>query len=370
MGAFPAFHTQSPPFLAHQRDMAEHSARSNSPTLYGLTRIPSYNHIRRKLDGVEPEHFDERLIAIAYDLEKRGALRTLRRLGGLLPVALDGTQYFSSYKIGCAHCSTRRHANGEVGNHHAFLVAAVVTPGMKMALPLAPELTRPQDGTHFIFVYRPGNHRHPHDRLERCELQEMRRTVTTGNRKPVRHIHRYRWARDLPLRDGPGAMPVSRVGFEIINADTSKRSLRTAFVTDLPVNRHNVAEIVACDRARWRLENNGFNVMKSECGLEHSFGHGKETLSGVLLMLNLVAFAIHTGSDLLGKAWQELHRHRGFRRQMFELVRSTLCLMLFDSWDRLMVSLTTQAPWKPPQTRWRPLPQPLPNSILETDKDL
>ncbi len=71
--------------------MAGHKARSNAHALYRLTRIASDNHIHRMLDGAEPEHFDECLTAIAYDLEKRGALRKLRRHGGLLPVVLDGT---------------------------------------------------------------------------------------------------------------------------------------------------------------------------------------------------------------------------------------------------------------------------------------
>ena len=206
-----------------------------------------------------------------------------------------------SCKIGWTHCSTRRRANREVEIHHAALVAAVVTLGMKMALPVAPEANGPQDGA---------------DRQD-CERNAVKRWL--GMRKPVRHIHRYRWASDLPLRDGPGAMPVSRVGFEI----------------------------VACGRVRWRLENYGFNVMKSGCGLERNSGQGKETLSSVLLMPNLVAFAIHTGSDLLNRAWQERHRHRGSRRWMFELIRSALCLMLFGSWDQLMASLATQAPLRP-----------------------
>ncbi|MDE2915453.1 MAG: hypothetical protein OXL68_21365 [Paracoccaceae bacterium] len=32
--------------------------------------------------------------------------------------------------------------------------------------------------------------------------------------------------------------------------------------------------------------------------LEHSFGHGKETLASVLVVLNLLAFAMHGACDL------------------------------------------------------------------------
>jgi hypothetical protein len=51
-------------------------------------------------------------------------------------------------------------------------------------------------------------------------------------------------------------------------------------VKDLPVTRKTAAEIAACGRARWKIENETFNVLKNnEYNLEHNFGHGKDTLA-------------------------------------------------------------------------------------------
>ena len=55
LGAFAVFFTQSPSFLAYQRDMAAHKGTSNAHTLFGLTQIPSDNQIRALLDPVPPE---------------------------------------------------------------------------------------------------------------------------------------------------------------------------------------------------------------------------------------------------------------------------------------------------------------------------
>ena len=47
-----------------------------------------------------------------------------------------------------------------------------------------------------------------------------------------------------------------------------------------------------------------FDVLK--CGgyrLEHNFGHGKDTLASVLVVLNLLAFAYHTVASLAVAAW-------------------------------------------------------------------
>jgi hypothetical protein len=53
---------QSPSFLAHQRQLAQGHGhgRSNSETPFGMTRIPSDNHVRDMLDLVPPERFHAR----------------------------------------------------------------------------------------------------------------------------------------------------------------------------------------------------------------------------------------------------------------------------------------------------------------------
>ncbi len=63
---------------------------------------------------------------------------------------------------------------------------------------------------------------------------------------------------------------------EIINAN-GETTYRNSFVTDLPVGPDHVVELAACGRARWKIENETFNVLKNKgYNLEHSFGHGKK----------------------------------------------------------------------------------------------
>src|ERR1700683_5235526 len=114
---------------------------------------------------------------------------------------------------------------------------------------------------------------------------------------------RYRWFEAVPLRDGKDAMPVSWIGFEIIDAK-GRVKYSMAWVTSLPVTKQNVAEIVACGRTRWKIENEGFNVMKNHgYELEHNFGHGARFLAMTLASLNLLAFAWHTVLELLEPPW-------------------------------------------------------------------
>tara|TARA_Y100001934_G_C12152165_1_gene677856 strand:+ start:372 stop:590 length:219 start_codon:yes stop_codon:yes gene_type:complete len=72
------------------------------------------------------------------------------------------------------------------------------------------------------------------------------------------------------------------------------------------VNHDNVAELAACWRSRWKVENESFKVLKTKSyNLEHNFGYGTENLSVVLATVYLLAFATHTPlHDPHSIAWQ------------------------------------------------------------------
>jgi hypothetical protein len=88
------------------------------------------------------------------------------------------------------------------------------------------------------------------------------------------------------LRGGKGALQVNWFEIEIVNRN-GEVTYRNSFVTDLPVGPENVAELAACGRARWKIENETFNVLKTKgYNIEHNFGHGKRHLAAILVTLN------------------------------------------------------------------------------------
>ena len=82
----------------------------------------------------------------------------------------------------------------------------------------------------------------------------MRRRATT-------EIFRYRWIEAVPLRDGKDSLTVNWIGFEI----DAKRQVQMLHGLGDQLSRlqGHRAEIVACGRARWKIENESFNVMKN-----------------------------------------------------------------------------------------------------------
>jgi hypothetical protein len=107
-------------------------------------------------------------------------------------------------------------------------------------------------------------------------------------------------------------------------ADASgKIAYNSAFVTSLPVTHQTVAEIVACARARWKIENEGFNVLKNNgYHLEHNFGHGKQNLAMMFAAMNLLAFAFHTTCDCLEALWIKARQAKRARKRLFEHIRT------------------------------------------------
>ncbi len=396
LSAFSVFFMQSPSFLAHQKALEEGRGRSNGSSLFGIEKIPCDNHIRDMLDPVAPEalfgQFD-RLLAL---LEAGGGLRDFRRLDGHVLIALDGTEYHCSRKVSCPLCSHRkrpgRDGGGGVEYYHQMVCGTLVAPGHNRALPLPPEFITPQDGADkqdcesravrrwlaahgpglarlkpvylgddlysrqpicesvqglgadFLFVAKPSSHPTLMEWLSGIELPSREQRVKNGRRFQT---YRYRWLEGVPIRDGKDALSVNWLELEIVNA-AGKVTYRNSWVTSLPVTQDNAAEIAAAARARWKVENETFNVLKTKgYHLEHNFGHGTENLSALLATMNLLAFAWHTLLDHIDKAWQRARERIGARMRFFQHLSSITSYLIFPNWAALIRTLIDGQP--PPQ---------------------
>ena len=391
MAAFSVFFMQSPSFLAHQRRLAQGQGLglSNCQTLFAMNEIPGDNHIRAMLDPIEPCHFDAMFDAALAALEASGGLGVFRRLGGHVLIAFDGTEYFRSDKLCCPNCSTRARAGGKTEHFHSLLAAILVAPGHNRVLPLPPEFVAPQDGCekqdceskaaqrwlaahgtrltrldpiylgddlysrqptceavravggHFLFVCKPSSHKTLMEFLAGIELAH---SVAHSKRGRARFTHSYRWLEGVPLRDGANALTVNWLEIEIAD-HAGKVTYRNSFVTDLPVNADNVAELAAAGRARWKIENESFNTLKTKgYNLEHNFGHGRQNLAAVLATLNLLAFACHTVAELAHDLWRKAVERIGARIHFFSHLRAITAYLVFPTWQNLLETLVGLVP--------------------------
>jgi hypothetical protein len=126
---------------------------------------------------------------------------------------------------------------------------------------------------------------------------------------------------------------------EIVNA-AGTVTYRNSFITDLDVGSDTVVDLAACGRARWKIENESFNVLKNNgYNLEHNFGHEKNNLSAVFVSLNLLAFAFQTVCDLAEDLWRRAMAKMEIRTRFFENLRSITTFVVFPTWEDLLGTL-------------------------------
>lgn len=112
---------------------------------------------------------------------------------------------------------------------------------------------------------------------------------------------------------------------------------KNAFVTDFKITKKNVAKIVADGRARWKVENENNNVLKTKgYHLEHNFGHGKKNLAALFLTYNILAFLFHTVLEIVDEKYNEIRQILPSRKTFFNDVRALTRYLYFDGWERLM----------------------------------
>ena len=147
---------------------------------------------------------------------------------------------------------------------------------------------------------------------------------------------RYRFANDVPLKDGKDALRVNWAELVITDAE-GKVKKRHCFATNHQITNDNVVSLVEAGRARWKIENEHNNTLKTKgYNLEHNFGHGKENLSNLLLTCNLIVFLFHTVLEFFDKRYALVRATLPRRDTFYHDLKALCTYFLFENWKNLM----------------------------------
>ncbi len=138
---------------------------------------------------------------------------------------------------------------------------------------------------------------------------------------------------NVPLNESNEDLRVSVVRYK----ETKNGKTTTwMWVTDLPVGKKNIREIVKGGRARWKIENETFNTLKNQgYQFEHNFGHGNEYLNTVFTHLMLLSFFIDQCLQRLNKRFQESLVKRGSKKSLWEKMRISLEVWKIPNFETL-----------------------------------
>ena len=395
LSAVALFFVQDRSLLQFQRRFQRKFQANNLSSTFGVSRIPCDSQLRDLID----RHGYAPILPCFADfigrLQRFKWLQHYQVFDARYLVTLDGSRYFSSELVSCEHCLSTT-TDGIERHHHDILQAAIVHPDKRVVLPLAPEFILNSDGRggeyhkqdceinaghrmlqrlrsdyprmaaiivadslyskqpfvekltagrfSFLLVAKPGDHKSLYqdvDGLRRGNLLDRHHTVHRGKR------HEYEWVTGVPLNGSPDAPLINFIQVRIIKDGEVK--CRNAWVTDLVPTTDNIVQLVRAARARWKIENEGFNTLKNQgYHLKHNFGHGDRHLSEALFVVNLLAFFMHQIFELVDGLYQRVRTFFSSRRAFWDEVRSAFRLFLFTSWDQVLERMNSPPEQLPP----------------------
>jgi hypothetical protein len=382
MSGFAMLYFQDPSLLQFQKKLEEEAHNNNLKTLFQVRTIPKDSQMREITDAVDSRGLEPVFDDYFAALQRGKHLEQYRFLGDYYIVSMDGTGYFSSEKICCPGCLRKESKNGKVRYEHQIMQAALMHPNMRQVIPLVPEAVRNTDGVakqdceieagkrlivkirkshpklkiilvtdslrskqpfigeanargmRYIMVVKPGDHKILMEWVnEQRQLKEVSRRVVKDEKG---RAHVYEWVNDVPLNGNEETIMTNYFEYWLI--DKEKVTYHNSWVTDIPISRDNVRELVRGGRCRWKIENETFNTLKNQgYHIEHNYGHGKKHLSMNFFILNLLAFFVHQIFELSDGLYQQCRKAFGSKRNLWDHLRAAIRLLIFPDWQMLLM---------------------------------
>ena len=381
MSAFAMMFFQDPSLLQFQKRIQTSINRNNLKTVFNVSAIPKDTQLRDVLDESPTFELEKIFSDFLAHLQRGKHLELYQFLDGYYLMPTDGSEYFSSEKISCPSCLTKESKKGKVRYHHQILQSVIVHPDCKQVLPLAPEPIQNTDGTDkqdceindskrlikkirkrhpklklvfvgddlysnqpfidelktvnmaFILVAKPSNHKILYEWFTELKNMGATKHMEFTDFKGRRHL--YEWINDIPLNGTKDAENVNYFEYSLIVK--GKVTYHNSWVTGFNVTKDNVVALVKGGRARWKIENEGFNTLKNQgYHIEHNFGHGQKNLCTIFFLLNLLAFFMHQILELTDLLYQKCRSGFSSRKEFWNQLRCTFRFMLFINWESML----------------------------------
>jgi len=390
LGAFSMLYFQSDSWLGFQNKLETEDGKNNARTMFGIENIPVENHIKNYLDKIEPTVFKKVYDDILLECERLDIISKFLFMQEYLLVAVDGTQYFSSQKIKCKCCQTKKDSKtGVVTCSHVAITPTIVHPKLNKVIALFQEFITNKDGQDkqdcevnatkrwldtfdilkflkkkykviilgddlysrfpmiekildkghsFILVCKYKSHKALYKTVEAYKQTKSVKTFTTSQmHNGKKQILTYNWINEI-LLNGNKEDNLEVNWCELVMTDTEGKQLHCfSFVTDLKITQDNIEEIIQAGRTRWKIENENNNTLKTKgYTLSHNYGHGKEYLSQNICSLNILAFLFHSVQEFSDENYIQLRSLIGTRKHFFETLNVLTTMFTFRNFDKLI----------------------------------
>ncbi|MCL6272266.1 hypothetical protein M3P05_20310 [Sansalvadorimonas sp. 2012CJ34-2] len=385
MSAFAMMHLKYPSLLQFDKDKLEPETQANLKSLYHVNKTPSDTHMRVMLDPVPTRELAPCFKALFTYVQRSGRLQQFRYFEEGYLVPCDGTGYFSSGKNHCSECCVKNPGTPKEQYYHQLLGICIVKPGIKAVLPLMPEpiiqqvdaskndcevnaLKRALKHIHqdhpqlklifnlddlyskgptikmirsyqhnVIAVAKDSDHTSLFEAVD--EYDKHNRVLRFEQTDDKGHRHWFRYTNGVALNKTHSDLKLNFL--EYVEYDgQGKTCYANSWVTSLPLSHQNCMKVMRGGRAKWKIENETFNTLKTQgYNLEHNYGHGEEHLSSNMACLMFLAFLVDQIEQLacpvFNRAWQSCFS----KIKLWEVVQQYFMGFQIDSWYQLLKTL-------------------------------
>jgi Transposase DDE domain len=355
--------------------------RGNLRSIYRIRgAIPCDNQMRGILDQFDPRHLRPLFRACFQRLAEAGVISEYCYWPQHVLVSIDGVEHFSSTRVHCPSCLTRRRSNGEISYHHAGLAAVLIDPDRREVFPLdfepilrgdgaekndcernaakrlckalrerygglpiilvedalyanAPHLRQISGyGWRYVISVKPESHTSLEKQFARRRANGRVKELEISEGRGVRHY--FAWDSNLWLCESAPDVDVNYLLYE--QTDKKGKVTRWTWITNLPLARSTVEKVMRAGRGRWKIENETFNTLKNQgYHFEHNYGHGGRNLATVLAMMMMLAFLIDQIQQLSGGLFGRIWKKLGTKAKLWAMMRSLFSVLEFDSMKAL-----------------------------------
>ena len=261
LSSFAMMFFQDPSINQFQMRLQEAWHKNNLQTLFNVNTIPKETQMREVVDSIQSKELEPIFADFFKPLQRGKQLEQFKMFNDSYFIPIDATQYFVSQKINCPKCLYKKYSNGKTTFYHQVVAAAIVCPGIKQVIPLAPEPIQNTDGTtkqdceinagkrllkkiradhpklkitiggdslyskqpfldelkannmSFILVAKPGDHRNLYQWFTETKAINAIHTLKIKDWKGKVHV--YEWLNDIPLNDTKNADNVNFFQYSI-----------------------------------------------------------------------------------------------------------------------------------------------------------
>ena len=156
-------------------------------------------------------------------------------------------------------------------------------------------------------------------------------------------IHQYTYVNDVPLNSEHCDIKVNVLIYRQIDPSGKQKDKVFSWITDFKLTKASLYFIMRIGRSRWKIENETFNTLKNQhYHFKHNFGHGKQFLSSVLVLLMMLAFLVDQIQQFTNPLFQKALKKEQSRIALWQAVRSKFNEFIVQSMEMIYLLIIGQ----------------------------